>query len=108
MGSISNPREESSARACAYSLLLVQDSAARRFTTEKNVMGNVEVRAEVELLVDKRDSSVAGLPGAGEAHGSALEGDCALIRRNDASEDLHQRAFARSVFTHQNVDFPPA
>src|SRR6516164_3133109 len=51
--------------------------------------------------------AVAGLPRAGEAHGSALEGDCALIRRNDASEDLHQRAFACSVFTHQNVNFPP-
>ena len=87
-------------------LLFVQDSTAGRLTTEKNVMGNVEVRAEVEFLVDEGDSSAAGLAGAGEAHSSAVNGDGALIRRNDASEDLHQRALARSVFAHQNVNFP--
>ena len=69
-------------------------------------MANVEVRAEVELLVDEGDSSASGLTGAGEAHSSALNGDGALIGRNDASEDFHQRALARSVFTHQYVDFP--
>jgi len=84
----------------------VQDSAASRLTTEKNVMGNVKVRAEVELLMDEGDSSGAGLPGAGEADRSSLKSDGALIGGDDASENLHQRALARSVFAHQNVNFP--
>jgi len=65
-------------------------AAMGRLTTEKNVMADIEVRTEVEFLMDESDSFAAGLPGAGEGHRRTPKGDSALIGRNDASEDLHQ------------------
>src|ERR1019366_5722675 len=70
---------------------------------EGDVGGDVEVRAERELLVDHGEAAGARVGRAARRPGGAVEGHGAAVGRLYAGEDLHQRALAGAVLPEDGV-----
>ena len=58
----------------------VQDPEAPRLTAEKNILGDGELRNEVELLIDSGDAQVLGVHGGVDLHLLTVHQDLALVR----------------------------
>ena len=84
----------------------VLEPAPARFAAEKDVVRHVQVGAEVELLMDEGDALLPGVPRVGQVDFRAGDLQLAPVRRDDAAEDLHQRALAGAILAHQHVHLP--
>jgi hypothetical protein len=77
-----------------------------RGVPERDVLGDGEVRKEVQLLEDDADAGAAGLVGPRPCDGAAAEEDLAGVRLRDSREDARQRALARAVLAAEGVHLP--
>ena len=75
------------------------------FAADKHVFIHGQIVDQVQLLMDKRDARIQRLRGSMKLHGRAVQRNRALIGLQNAAQDIHQRAFARAVFTQQGADF---
>ncbi len=77
--------------------------------TREDVFGNGEIAEQAALLKDNGDTEALGgvlvsdfyIPVTGKL-------DLPGVGRSDASQDMHERAFAGTVLAHQGVHFAPA
>src|SRR5882724_1088799 len=76
-----------------------------RLASQEDVLGDREVRHQVELLVDDAHTRVDHGARAGAAHLLAAQPDLALVRAVDSGQDLHERGLPGPVLTRQRVDF---
>ena len=81
-----------------------QPAAPRLLAAQEDVVGDRELRDEVQLLVDDPDAGVLGLARPGEPHRPAVQADLAVVVGDRAGQDLHQRALARAVLAADRVD----
>ena len=82
---------------------VVDQAALHELAADEDVLGHRQVVHHVQLLVNDDDARLLGLAGVVEFHLAPLVGDGAGILGVDAGQHLHQRGFARAVFTHQRV-----
>ena len=82
----------------------IDDPQALRLTAEQEVLFDAELRREIELLVDNRDSMLEGVDRSARGEDLAEEFELASIRTVDSREHLHQGALARAVLAEQCVD----
>ena len=79
---------------------------AARLPAHEHVLGDREVRHQVQLLVDHADAEVERGPRVGDLDRLALEADLAAIGLVDAGQDLHEGRLAGAVLTDERVDLP--
>ena len=58
--------------------------------------------------MNARETRVQGLGGIGKRYALAVQQDFALIRRQNAAENIHQRGFAGTVFAQKSTNLPGA
>ncbi len=68
-----------------------------------DVLSDVEVRYQVELLVNGADAELLGMSRTVDAYLLTLDLDLARIRHISASQHLHERGLAGTVLTQQDV-----
>ncbi len=83
--------------------LAVDEAEAAGLAAEKDVLGDAQVRYEVELLVDGCDAVPLGVLRAVDAHGLAADEDAARVRTVGAGEHLDECRLARAVLAEQGV-----
>ena len=83
--------------------LPVDAAAAARLVAEHHVLADREVRAEVDLLVDRRDAGVLGVGRGAEDALLARDRDGALVDGVDAGQRLDQRRLPGPVLAHERV-----
>ena len=81
----------------------VEPPPARRLDSEQDVLGDGEVRAERELLMDEGDAAPPRLERRGRGVGPIVELHLAAVRMQRAGDDAHQRALAGAVLPDQGV-----
>jgi len=59
----------------------------------------------LEVLMHHADPTVDRFAWAGKAHGLPLQADRSVVSVIQAVDDIHQRGFARAVFTEQRQNF---
>ncbi len=69
---------------------VVDPAKAPGLATQQNVLRHSQIGAEVDLLVDRADAGVLGLPRAGETLLDAVDGDAARVDVVDTGERLDQ------------------
>jgi hypothetical protein len=79
--------------------VLVEDpgDAGQLLPAEEEVRDDVEVVAEREVLVDRRDAQLVGVLRVADADALALHGDRSRVRRLHARDSLDQRRLAGAV-----------
>src|SRR6266542_2824161 len=90
----------------AVEALSFDDPETTRLAPEKNVLGDRELGDERELLMDNGDADVLCRADAIEALHFIFDADLAVVGavRINATEDVHQRRLARSVFADERVN----
>ena len=76
---------------------------AARLAADEDVLRHREVRAEVDLLVDRADPGLLRLQGTGEGDRGAGQLDLARVDVVHAGEHLDERRLAGAVLAHQRV-----
>ena len=71
---------------------------------EEEVGHNVEVVAQREVLVDRRDPQHCGVVGAADRHRLPVEEELALVRRVDPRDGLDEGGLARAVVADEADD----
>ena len=82
-----------------FLLALVQDAICGDLPSEKNVLRNVQVRAQVQLLVNDPNAVRIGVTDRPELNLRAIEEERAAGGLCDACQNLHQRRLPGSVLT---------
>ena len=83
-----------------------QRAPARRFASEQDVAGDVEVVEQVQLLVDERDAAAPSRRvDVAHRRRRAVDQHVAGVGLLDAADDLHQRGLAGAVLAEQRDDF---
>ena len=77
-----------------------------RLTSEEHVLGDREVGAEVDLLVDRADPRGLALGRAGEPVLLAVDLEGSGVDGVDAGQRLDQRRLAGAVLAHERVHLP--
>lgn len=75
-----------------------------RLAAEVHVAGDRQLRDEIHLLVDRRDSGVLGVGGSVEAGGFAVEEDGSGLGLVDAGEHLDEGGLPGAVLSDEGVD----
>ena len=83
--------------------LPVDAEAAARLVAEHHVLADREVRAEVDLLVDRGDAGLLGVRRGAERALLARDRDGALVDGVDAGQRLDQRGLPGAVLAHERV-----
>ena len=78
--------------------------APRLLAPEHHVVGDAEVRAEREILIDRLHTGRARVLRASELDRPALERHRAGVRADGAGDDLDQRALAGAVVAEEADD----
>jgi len=73
---------------------------------EVEVGDDVEVVAEREVLIDRRDPDVGGVRGRVDPHLLAVEDELALVGRPHAGDRLDERRLPSAVVAHERDDLP--
>ena len=91
----------------AVELVFVEPKPKRLsgLATDKDVLRDGKVIHQLQFLMNDADARGLGLARTGEVDRLVVEPNFARIFCINASENLHQRRFARPVFTHQRVNF---
>src|SRR6185437_1636971 len=97
------PREQ---RLCLFDLAGAGDieTETRRRIDQTEVLGDTQVRAEVELLIDDANSLPRRVAHGLKDDRFASQKEPAARGLDRASQDLHQRRLSRAVFADQYVD----
>ena len=82
-----------------------QHTPARRFASEQDVAGDVEIVEQVELLVDERDPQRRRAGDAAHDDRRAVDQHLAGVGLLDPADDLHQGGLAGAVLAEQRHDF---
>ena len=83
---------------------VVEQTVLFRLPAENDVLGHGEAGYQHKVLVDHAHTQRNGVPGAEFLDSLALDGQAAFGGSQNAVEDVHQRGFACTVFTHQRED----
>ena len=83
-----------------------QSQRVRWLPSQEDILGDGEVLRQETLLVNHRDAVRLRFSGAAESYRLTVPQHLARIGREHAGDDLHERGFARSVFTHEKMHFP--
>ena len=75
-----------------------------RLGAEEDVLRDGPLRDERDLLGDERDARDRAPPRRPEAHRLALEDELAVVRREDAGDDLAEGGLAGSVLADEGVN----
>ena len=98
-------RTEQFARAPPLRRAVDRHSAERgRLAPERHILGDIERRHEVELLVHHRDAGAQRIGRLPELHGAPVEHRDPRGRTHRARQHLHQRALAGTVLAHDRMD----
>ena len=83
------------------------ESETGRWIDEAEVLGDTEIRAEIQFLKDDSDAVMSRVANRLEPYLFAVEEQPPRGRRDHASENLHQGRLASSVLTDKHVDGAP-
>ena len=83
----------------------LQKSETSSFDTQHDVFDRIQVRRQVQLLVDHRNPLFSGIDRFFRTVGPSIQENFAGIGLQRAADDLHQSAFSSSVFTDEGMDF---
>src|SRR5829696_3020928 len=78
--------------------------STERLSAKKDVAPDIQVWNEVQLLMNRADSSLLCRVRRSEVHGLAVEQQLAAIRLVNPGKQLHQRRLAGAVFADEDVD----
>ena len=88
-----------------FHLRPVHQRPARRLDAEQNIFHHGQMRREREFLINHRHAGLARVERIAGNVSRAVEKHLALVRRNRAGQNFHQRGFARAVFADERHDF---
>ena len=97
------PSRASSALDQLAGTAALAEAGPRDLVAEEDVLGDVEVRHQVELLVDRRDAVLDRLRRRRERRLLAVPDEGALVGLVEAGEHLDQRRLAGAVLAEQAV-----
>ena len=80
------------------------DPEAARLVAEMDVLGRVQIADQAGILIDHGDAPPAGIGGAGEQRGHAVEAQVPRVRLIGAGENAHQGRFAGAVLADERMD----
>ena len=89
----------------SHFLAIHQDAAPRQIVQTK-ILGDRQIRAEYQFLVDDTDARGACVARRMKPHAAASKANLAGVCLFDASENLAERALARAIFPQQSVAVP--
>jgi len=81
-----------------------QAAHARGLDAHEQVLGDVEVREELGVLVHRRDARGPGLHGRAERDRRTIKADGAAIGALEARDDLDERRLAGAVLAEERMD----
>ncbi len=84
----------------------VDQSGPCRRVHDRDIIRDREVRDERQFLKNADDSGAAGRGRRAERDLAAVEDDPALVRRDDAGQDLDQRRFSGAVLAEYGMNTP--
>ena len=87
-------------------VLPTQKADARRLDSEKEILGDAQVRCERELLVDHDDPALASVSRAPRRVGPTVDGDVPRVRRQHSGEKVHESTLPRSVLSDEGPNLP--
>src|SRR5439155_1054335 len=79
-----------------------------RRISKEDVLGHAQLREEEELLVDRGDSTTAGVAGRRESHHFATDSNLAAVWRVDTGDDPDERRLPGAVLSEQGMDLAAA
>src|SRR4051794_2426209 len=82
----------------------IDPAGLRRPAADEDVLGDRELRQELELLVDQHEALVDRLPRGGRGVGLPQPGHLPLEGRPRPGDDAGQRGLARAIFPEQGDD----
>ena len=85
---------------------MVDQTKSARFAAEKYIGAHIEVIAQIELLMDKRDPIPQRGPHGVELGGLSLNEDLPAVRPEHSCENLHECALPRPVFAYHGQHLP--
>ena len=71
---------------------------------QEHVFVDGQVIDQVQLLMDKGDTGIQRVHGAGKMHRLSVQLDNALVGGQNAAQDVHQRGFTGAILTQQCAD----
>ena len=77
----------------------------QRLAAEEDIVGRRQFGNEIQLLMNDRDAGAFRVLDAAKTRGQPSEPDRPFVFGVHAGENLHQRALAGAVFSHQRVHF---
>jgi hypothetical protein len=86
----------------------VHQPPAQRLAAQVDVLGDAQVRHQVQLLVDHRDPVLLRVPRRGEAQRLAVQAQRPFIGHVHAAHDLHQRRLAGAVLAADRMHLAAA
>ena len=92
----------------AAHLLAVDHAEPLGGAAQRDVLGDAELRHQVQLLVDGGDAVALGGLDVGELDGLAVDEDAAGVRLVDAGHHLDQRGLAGAVLAEEHLDLAGA
>jgi len=84
-------------------LAVIDERSALGLARQVDVLGNGQVRHQVQFLVNDRDACRLCLKSGRELHRLALVGHDAVVRAVLTADDLHERRFAGAVLSANRV-----
>ena len=85
-----------------------ESESAGRLAAEEDIFGHAQIAQDAQFLMHHADSRIARGAGRTEMHLGPVEAHDAGVAGMHAGDDLHQRAFARTVFADEPVDLAAA
>ena len=73
---------------------------------QEYILSGAQLRDEGKLLMDEADPQIHGIAGAAQPDGEAFPQHLAAIGGHHTADDVHERRFARTIFTGERVDLP--
>ena len=83
---------------------LIEHPVAHRLVAEEHVLDDVQVVAQGEVLIDRRDAERLGVPGPVEMDLPALPQDLPAAGPPEAGDGLDQRRLAGAVVSDERRD----
>ena len=81
----------------------IDPELSARVVAEKDVLGDCQMRTEVQLLRSDGDPCAAGINGRNKIQGRAIPAQLALGRPQLAADDVHECALAGAILTGHRV-----
>ncbi len=104
-GIFAQPHAGQEFRGLQVGLAPVHPAALGLFVAEVDVLGNGQVGAQCQFLVDDNDAALLAVTDAGKIAGFVFKQDRPVkgVVRVNAGQHLHQGGFSRPVFTADSV-----